>query len=244
MIFAKPDGHVLCMDIYVPQTVKPAPVVIWIFGGSWKFGSKGYHVNLRNLTQYGIAVAAIQYRLSGTAKYPAQLDDCRAAIAWLCENGSKYGLDSTRIGVSGESAGGHLAALVGIVEGKNHIRGVCALYPPTDIIKLTRLYNKQYQPTDMERMLGGYLKDKMALAADASPINHVNSSSPPFLIFHGKDDQLVPVAQSEELAKRLRRAGVPVRLVIVPKKGHWFLLNKAQLAETAAFFQKSFAGRP
>ena len=240
VLFAKPNGHALVMDLYVPKTAKPAPVVVWIFGGSWKLGSKSFHVNLRNLTRHGIAVASIQYRLSETAKYPAQLEDCRAAVDFLRRNGNHYGIDSSQIGVSGESAGGHLAALVGMFEGKSRIRGVCALYPPTDLIALTRLYNQKYQPTDMERLLGGPLKEKMALAAEASPINHVSSSTPPFLIIHGAEDELVPLAQSEELARRLRDAGVPVRLNVVPDKGHWFFLNKTQVAEVADFFQKLF----
>lgn len=92
----------------------------------------------------------------------------------------------------------------------------------------------------MERLLGGFLKEKMALAKHASPINHVSSSSPPFLIFHGANDTLVPLDQSEKLVERLRGAKVPVQFVIVPGKGHWFSLSKAQVAMTAEFFWKCF----
>src|SRR5262249_13672031 len=112
VVFASPGGRDLRMDLYVPASARPAPVVIWIFGGSWKFGSKGFHVNLRRLTDYGIALAAIDYRLSGTAKYPAQLEDCEVAVEWLRANGGRYGIDPREIGASGESAGGHLAALL------------------------------------------------------------------------------------------------------------------------------------
>ena len=238
--FASVQGQDLHMDIYVPRTVRPAPVVIWIFGGSWRIGSKGYHVNLRNLTRYGIAVAAIQYRLSATAKYPAQLDDCRAALAWLRAHGRAYGLDPHRIGVSGESAGGHLAALLGTVEGAPSIRAVCALYPPTDLVSLGRKYASPNGPSDIERLLGGPIEQKLALAAEASPVNHVRSTSPPFLIIHGADDTLVPLGQSRELQRRLLEAHVPVRLIVVPGKGHWFLLDDRQLAEVARFFQAHF----
>src|SRR3954447_24044490 len=91
LVFASPQGHELHMDLYVPKAEKPVPVVVWIFGGSWKFGNNRYHVNVRDLTKWGIAVASIQYRLSGTAIYPAQLEDCRSAVQWLRANGARYG---------------------------------------------------------------------------------------------------------------------------------------------------------
>jgi len=241
VLFASPQGHRLYMDLYVPQTARPAPVVVWIFGGSWKYGSNGYHLNLRNLTASGIAIASIQYRLSGTARYPAQLDDCRAAVQWLRTNGARYGIDPRRIGASGESAGGHLASLLGTVEGVSSIRAVCALYPPTDLVALGRMYEDPKRPSDIDKLLGGPIEEKLGLAKEASPVDHVTSSSPPFLIFHGADDTLVPLAQSRELRRRLQRAGVESRLIVVPGKGHWFLLDQSQIAEVARFFQRHFA---
>jgi len=243
VLFASPQGHKLYLDLYVPWTARPAPVVMWIFGGSWKYGSNGYHLNVRDLTASGIAVASIQYRLSGTAKYPAQLQDCRAAEEWLRANGARYGIDPHRIGVSGESAGGHLAALLGTVEGAPSIRAVCALYPPTDLVALGRMYEAPNRPSDIDKLLGGPIEQRLALAKEASPIHHVTSSSPPFLIFHGADDPLVPLAQSRELQRRLTRAGVESRLIVVPGKGHWFLLDRSQIAEVARFFQTHFASR-
>jgi len=240
VVFSTVQGQSLAMDLYVPKTAQPAPVVIWIFGGSWRIGSKGYHVNLRDLTKYGIAVASIQYRLTTTATYPAQLDDCRAAVSWLRANGSRYGINPSKIGISGESAGGHLAALVGTVEGAPAIRAVCALYPPTDLVSLGREYETSKEPSAVDRLLGGRIEQKLALAAQASPVNHVSASSPPFLIFHGDRDELVPLAQSEDLVKRLKRAGVEARLIVVPGKPHWFLLTEAQVAEAARFFERHF----
>jgi acetyl esterase/lipase len=244
VLFASPQGHKLYMDLYVPQTARPAPVVVWIFGGSWKYGSNGYHLNLRDLTASGIAIASIQYRLSGTAKYPAQLEDCRAAVQWLRANGARYGIDPHRIGASGESAGGHLAALLGTVEGAPSIRAVCALYPPTDLVALGRMYETPNHSSDIDKLLGGPIEQKLTLAKEGSPVHHVTRSSPPFLIFHGADDTLVPLAQSQELQRRLTRAGVGSRLIVVPGKGHWFLLDRSQIAEVARFFQEHFAKAP
>ncbi|MEO6053324.1 MAG: alpha/beta hydrolase, partial [Chthoniobacterales bacterium] len=217
-------------------SAQPAPVVMWMFGGSWKFGSRGYHLNIRNLTRAGIAVAAIDYRLSSEALYPAQLQDCQSALRWLRENGARYGIDPTRIGAAGESSGGHLAALLGTVEGRPRIRAVCALYPPTDLVAIGREY-ADANPSDIERLLGGPIEERLALAREASPINHVNKNSPPFLLIHGAQDTLVPISHSQRLAQRLRENGVAVKLITVPDKGHWFLLDAAQSGEVAHFFQ-------
>jgi acetyl esterase/lipase len=254
VLFASPDGHDLYMDLYVPHTPNDdayvpqtphhdAPVVIWIFGGSWKFGSKAYHVNVRDLTRSGIAVASIQYRLSGIAKYPAQLDDCRTAVQWLRENGKRYGIDPQRIGVSGESAGGHLAALVGTIEGKTRIRAVLALYPATDLVALSHHNPGLYHSNSIEKLLGGPVEQKQKLAREANPITHVSASSPPFLIMHGARDKIVPPEQSQELERALTRAHVEVRRIVVPGKGHWFRLNAEQLDEVAKFFQIHFGMR-
>ena len=241
VLFAAPGGHKLRMDLYVPKTAKPAPVVLWMFGGGWMFGSKGYHVNVRDLTSVGIAVASIQYRLSGTAVYPAQLEDCRAAVEWLRANGARYGIDAMRMGASGESAGGHLAALLGAAEGKSRIRGVCALYPATDLIDLGRLYAKRGKLNLIEKLLGGPIEEKLELAAAASPIAHVSPSLPPFLIIHGVRDRVVPLQQSERLFVALADAGVEAQFIVVPDKGHWFRLDNEQFAEVSRFFQVHLA---
>ncbi len=238
--FATPGGKSLRLDLYLPKSNHPVPMVMWIFGGSWKFGSKGYHINLRDLTRSGIAVAAIDYRLSGTAIYPAQLEDCQSALAWLRAHGAEYGIDPKRIGVSGESAGGHLAALLGTVEGKSKVQAVCALYPPTNLVSLGRKYASPDRRSDIERLLGGPIETKLALAQEASPVDRVSADAPPFLIIHGAQDTLVPMEQSQELDRKLKRVGVESRIIVVPDKGHWFLLNETQLKTVAEFFQRHF----
>lgn len=241
VLFAAPGGHQLRMDLYVPRSAKPAPVVLWIFGGGWRFGSKGYHVNVRDLTSVGIAVASIQYRTSRTAVYPAQLDDCRAAAQWLRANGTRYGIDATRMGASGESAGGQLAALLAATEGRSRIRSVCAIYPATDLIDLGRLYAKPGKLSLIEKLLGGPIEQKLNLAADASPIDHVSPALPPFLIIHGARDRIVPLQQSERFFMALAEAGVEAQFIVVPDKGHWFRLDNELFAEVSRFFQVHLA---
>lgn len=238
VVFATPDGNKLRMDLYVPQTTKPAPVVLWMFGGCWRFGSKGYHVIMRDLTSAGIAVASIQYRMSNRAVYPAQLEDCRAAAQWLRDYGARYGIDAKRMGASGESSGGQLAALLAATEGKSRIQGVCTLYPVTDLIELGSLYEKRSVGRNLiEKLLGGSIEKKIDLAADASPVYHISRSLPPFLIIHGQRDRIIPVEHSEWYFRTLEEAGVKAQLIVVPDKGHWFRLNNEQFAEVSRFFQ-------
>lgn len=238
VVFAAPGGHKLRMDLYVPQTAKAAPVVLWMFGGCWRFGSKGYHVIMRDLTSAGIAVASIQYRMSNRAVYPAQLEDCRAAAQWLRDNGARYGIDPKRMGASGESSGGQLAALLAATEGKSRIQGVCTLYPVTDLIELGSLYEKRSVGRNLiEKLLGGSIEKKIDLAADASPVYHISRSLPPFLIIHGQRDRIIPVEHSEWFFRSLEGAGVEAQLIVVPDKGHWFRLNNEQFAEVSRFFQ-------
>ena len=239
--FAAPGGHRLYMDLYVPKTAQPAPVVLWIFGGCWRFGSKGYHVNVRDLTTAGIAVASIQYRMSSTAVYPAQLEDCLAAAQWLRDHGAEYGIDATRMGASGESSGGQLAAELGAAQGKSRIRAVCALYPVSDVTELAWLYAKPGRLNLIEKLLGGPIAQKYKLADSASPINHISRALPPFLIIHGARDRTVPVQQSERYFLALAAAGVEVQLMVAPEKGHWFRLDDVQFAEVSRFFQTHLA---
>jgi len=241
VLFAAPGGHRLRMDLYVPRKAKPAPVALWFFGGGWRFGSKGYHVNVRDLTTAGIAVASVQYRMSSTAVYPAQLEDCSAAAQWLRDNGARYGIDATRMGASGESSGGQLAAMLAAKEGKSRIRAVCMLYAPTDIVELGRLYAKPGRLSLIDKFLGGPIEQKLALAADASPINYISPALPPFLIIHGECDGVVPLWQSEEFFRALAAARVEAEFMVVPGKHHWFRLDNSQFADVSRFFQVHLA---
>ena len=238
VLFAAPGGHKLYMDLYVPRTTKPVPVVLWMFGGGWRIGSKGYHVNVRDLTSSGIAVASIQYRMSNVAVYPAQLEDCQAAAKWLRENGARYGIDAQRMGASGESSGGQLAAVLAAKEGKSRIRAVCAIYPVSDLIELGWVYKSRGRFNLIEKVLGGPMEGKEELAADASPLKYISPAMPPFLIIHGVNDRIVPVQQSERLFEALCEAGVETQLIEVEGKRHWFRLDDAQFAEVSVFFQR------
>lgn len=228
----RPTGD-LHLDLYLPAGPAPHPVVMWIHGGGWKYGDKAWMLFMRKLTRQGFAVASVQYRLDGTAKYPAQNEDCLDAFRWIKTHATAEGLDPRNIFLAGASAGGHLAALIALEEGNRQVRAAAVMYPATD---LTAFGDNNTRRGYLPPFLGGTVNEKYALAVSGSPVNHVSHDSPPFLIFHGTKDKLVPVAQSQELQKRLRAAGVECRLIVLPNEEHNFKLTDAQLQTVGRFF--------
>jgi acetyl esterase/lipase len=230
----RPTGD-LHLDLYLPATPAPHPLVIWIHGGGWKYGDKGWMLYLRKLTRQGFAIASIQYRLSGTAKYPAAVIDCRDALAWLEQNASTYHLDRRSYFLSGASAGGQLSALIALQSGTPRIKAVCVLYPATDLLGFA---NNDAPHGYLPDFLGGPVNKKRPQAFEGSPVNYVTSSAPPFLIFHGDKDTLVPIHQSEELNDKLHAHGIESHLIIVHGQGHGFPLTDAQQKLAGDFFLK------
>ena len=179
----------------------------------------------------GYAVAAINYRLSQHATFPAQIEDCKAAIRWLRAHAKEYNLAADRIGVWGASAGGHLVALLGTsgdvkdLEGKqgnldqsSRVQAVVDWFGPTDFTKMGGSHDQPNSPE--ARLLGGPVQENKDKAKRASPITYVAKDNPPFLILHGDKDQTVPFSQSALLAEALKKAGVEVTLQPVKGAGH------------------------
>lgn len=233
-------GRKALMDFYYPVTAKgPVPVVLWIHGGGWKAGDKESPPAIF-LAGKGFAVASISYRLSQDAPFPAQIQDCKAAVRYLRANAKKFGIDPDRIGAWGASAGGHLSALLGTsgdvkdLEGtiggntqfSSRVQAVCDWFGPTDLESLSNFKSSQPGlPSDapmqmISQLFGGSIKKSGTLVKNANPITHISAQSPPFLIMHGDRDALVPLSQSQLLADALRTANVPVQLQVIPGAGH------------------------
>lgn len=225
------------LDLYLPESADgPVPLLIWVHGGGWQNGSKENGLPLRqDWTERGYAVASLNYRLSGHAIFPAQIEDCKAAIRWLRAHASAYGLDPDRFGVWGSSAGGHLVALLGTsgevkeldvgdhLDQSSHVQAVCDYYGPTDFEAfVTRPgYESHASPTSAEaKLLGGAVLENLELAAKANPITHVTSNDPPFLIVHGDKDPVVPIQQSELLFEALKKAEIPVHFHTIKGAAH------------------------
>jgi acetyl esterase/lipase len=233
--YATRAGHPLRLDFYAPETPLPnAPLVIWFHGGCWAFGGPRTEFFVRDLTREGFAVASIGYRLSTTAPFPAQLDDCRDALRYLRRHARELHVDPRAIYLSGASAGAHLAALLALEPGRENVRAVLLLYPPTDLMAYA---GQKLRFGYIPLLLGGSIADKRALAREASPINHIRRNAPPFYLLHGARDIVVPVAHSESFHRKLQAASVESHLTVFPDKPHGFGLGKARLHEVAAFFR-------
>lgn len=235
------NGHTnQVLDLFLPESTsgKPLPLMIWIHGGAWMGGSHSYPPVLY-LLEKGIAVASIQYRFSSDALWPAQAHDCKAAIRFLRVHASQYNFDSAHFGVGGDSAGGHLAAFIGTsgdekdVEGNlgnagvsSRVQAVVDWFGPTDLTAMSEQSgpNSVMQhdaPNSPESLLlGGPVQERKELARTANPLTYIDKNDPPFLIMHGDNDQLVPLGQSQMLAKALTNAGVEVSLKTIPGAGH------------------------
>ncbi len=216
------------LDITLPKSDKPLPLVIWVHGGGWEAGDKAFNPGVILLSQ-GYAVASINYRYSKQAVFPAQLHDCKAAVRFLRDNAKKYNLDANAFGVWGASAGGHLVALLGTtgdvpdLEGdattktSSKVQAVCDWFGPTDLVKLAPM---SAASSPITKLLGGSTTDKADLATLANPITHITKNDAPFLTFHGDADRLVPASQSELLHAALTKAGVESEFVLLKGADH------------------------
>ena len=235
-----PGGHERQkLDIYLPEQgtdTGPLPVVVWIHGGAWRAGSKK-NCRSKVFLEDGFATASINYRLSQHAIYPAQIEDCKAAIRYLRANAKKYNIDPDRIGVWGSSAGGHLVALLGTTgdvkdfdKGPNlhqssKVQAVCDFFGPTDFTRMSDFESTMdHDAADSPEsiLVGGPVQENKEACKRANPITYVSRNDPPTLIVHGDKDPLVPHNQSELLYEALKKADVDVKFHTVKGGGHGF----------------------
>jgi len=250
-----PGGHKRQkLDIYLPKerSEKPLPLIVWIHGGAWLGGSKG-NCPAKHFLSKGYAAASINYRLSQHAIFPAQIEDCKAAIRYLRANADKYGFDPNRFGVWGPSAGGHLAVLLGTSgdikefdKGENldvssRVQAVCDYFGPTDFTLMNNFWSTMdHDAADSpeSKVIGGLVQQNKEKCQRANPITYVTSNDPPFLIVHGDKDPLVPHNQSEILYKALQKAGVKAKFHTVAGGGHGDFKEPAVEKMVEDFFEK------
>lgn len=259
VVFAKIGKTHLRLNILLPEkketeTKEKVPLIVYIHGGGWKAGSyKNCLVDW--LPQHGFAVASVQYRLTHKAIFPAQLHDCKAAIRWLRAHADEYNFDAKRIGVTGTSAGGHLALMVGLTNGNKELEGTVgenldqssAVSAVVDYYGATNfIVRSSTQPHKTEKpgsvvfsLLGGAVSEKTDLAKLASPEFHISQDDPPILILHGDKDPVVPFNQSVIFEKAAKTAGLNVTLQAVPEAGHGgkAIFTKEYRQQVADFFK-------
>jgi len=244
----------LLLDIYRPANAEAGAkkerlaAIVFIHGGGWAAGNKAGGGGLSYFAQTGNYVGfSIGYRLTGEAIWPAQIEDCKAAIRWIRAHADDYHIDPDRIGLWGPSAGGHLVSLLGTssdvkeLEGNNGTPGVSTRVAcvvdfcgPADFLT--------FRHDAANRLFGGRIEDHREQARLASPLTHVTPDDPPILIVHGTDDRTVPISQSEAFAAALKKAGVDVTFVRIEGGGHGIRSSEAR-QRVVRFFEKHLRGQ-
>jgi acetyl esterase/lipase len=255
--YGNAGGQNLLLDIYEPRELISnsrdlRPAILLIHGGGWTSFDKSTMQKMGLfLARSGFVAFSVDYRLfqsngkTGENPWPAQLDDVQRAVRWIRANASKYHVDPDHIGAFGHSAGAQLASLLGLERTRDNSDPALAKYSSTvqavvDVDGPTD-FTTSHDPdgdTFLANFLGGDYSHHPELWRDASPVFHVSKHAPPFLIFHGTQDQEVPIAQAQEFADKLKHAGVSVQFVKVDD-GHTFRKPeaRAQLAiESRDFF--------
>jgi acetyl esterase/lipase len=220
------------LDLYVTRTPdKPLPTLIFIHGGGWTGGTKeGRDLAILPYLDMGMNVVNVEYRLARIAQAPAAVEDCRCALRWVIQHAKEYGVDVSRIVVSGDSAGGHLALTTGMLPASAGLDREC---PGPDNLKVAAIVN-WYGISDVNELLDGpnmkayavqwlgSASDREQIARRVSPLTYVRAGLPPVLTIHGDADPTVPYTQSVRLHKALSDAGVANELMTIPGGKHGF----------------------
>ena len=226
-----------CSDLYLPSDrTRPAPLVVFVHGGAWRSGSK-QRMPLTGLVRNGFAVASADYRLSPAARFPAQIHDLKAAIRFLRAKQQDYGYNAQRLAIAGTSAGGHLAALVGVTNGHERLEGRLGghLDESSEVHAIVSFFGAgnlltilpqstpgglQVRMPALQLLLGAQPEDTPELAALASPVFHVDKTDPALLLLHGDQDLRMPINQAHELHGKYKKHGLPVQFEVVHGAGH------------------------
>lgn len=233
IVYSTANGYECKLDVYMRNNSgAPIPTVIFIHGGGWVAGTKeGTVMSLMPYFEMGLNVVNVEYRLAKVSLAPAAVQDCRLALRWVFKNAKQYGFDTTKIIVSGGSAGGHLALTTGMLDPsygfdiptdwdytgvEPKVAAIVNWYGITDVKDLLSGPNKQ----DYAVNWLGNLPNKEALALSVSPITYVRKGLPPIFTVHGDKDQLVPYNHAMRLHEALTKAGVPNQLITIPGGKH------------------------
>lgn len=228
------------LDIYRPRSIPPGgcPVLLQIHGGAWVIGDKAHQALplMYHLASRGWICVAANYRLSPSVGFPVHLEDCKRALCWIRSNGREYGMDTRFVAVTGGSAGGHLAALMGLTENRPELQtdnpgvdtSVQACVPFYGVYDFLARYD-QHQNRDVvirflkNRVLHESPEQNPALWDLASPVTQIHEDAPPFMLVHGRIDSLAAINDGRTFAQRLRRTSrKPVVFAELPGAEHGF----------------------
>lgn len=242
------------LDVYVPRSEGPHPAFIYFHGGAHVFGSKeASFLTLLPYLEMGWAVVNVEYRLAPMAHAPAAVEDCLCAVRWVIENGEDYGIDTSRLVLTGNSAGGHLALAAGMIPGSTgldrqcpgapiEVAGIVNWYGITDVLE--RLEGPHSRPGTVRWF--GSNPDRRELAQFLSPLTYVREGLPAIITIHGDEDPRIPHTQAIRLHEGLEGKGVPNRLITIPGGGHGGFSQEEMVRSYAAiqeFLGQHVSGR-
>jgi acetyl esterase/lipase len=228
-----PAGN-LCLDLYLPNGAGPHPALLCLHGGAWLRGSQRQYKSWGPyLAERGYAVVAVDYRLSSQVSpaWPGVWEDVRRALDWLLAQASALQLDPLRFGTIGDSAGGHMAAMLSLHEDTaKHIRAMVGVYGIYDLPDWWRVTQPPKRTDDpVKKLMGKSYTEAQADYENFSPVHRVRAlkvrPSARYLIIHGDEDAIVHHNQSERFIAGLREKGADVEDLLIPGAGHhWFTL--------------------
>lgn len=236
--FAKVGAESLMLDLHRPPAGVELrkPLIVYVHGGAWREGTR-LEMPLGKLVAQGFTVASVDYRLSTTAQFPAQIHDIKAAFRFLRAKAGELRIDAAQMAIAGSSAGGHLAALVGVTNDVKELEGdigkhasassdvqfIVSFYGASNlqsILEQSTPHGLRVRVPALQLLLGGQPIEKATLARLASPVTHVDAHDPPLLLIHGDADPQMPFEQSKELQRRYESLGLPVTLKAIAGGKH------------------------
>ncbi|MGH7227037.1 MAG: alpha/beta fold hydrolase, partial [Gemmataceae bacterium] len=254
--FGKGGTTELWLDLAIPKKGEgPLPAIVCLHGGGWIGGERQkMRGTIEVLAGKGYVAISPDYRLAPRHRFPAQIEDCKAAVRWLRANAEKYHVNPRRIGAFGFSAGAHLACLLGVTgkddglegdggnaEQSSAVQAVVSFFGPTDFTQ--PVWSKEVREQHLMPFLGGNAEEKADVYRRASPLTYAGKNAPPFLFVHGTADAIVPIQQSEALVEKLQQANVSARLIAVDGEGHgwgWSRENRLRgIAYMMDFFDEN-----
>ncbi len=235
LVYATVGGKALGLDLHLPPGVRHPPLLVFVHGGAWTTGNKTQYPKF--LLDRGFAVASLDFRSSNDAPFPADVFDIKAGIRYLRAKASLYGYRTDRIAIVGASSGGHLAELVGVTNGlaalegtegdyldqSSGIQAIVSYFGASDlttILAQSTAVGLAVREPALKRLIGASPDQAPALAKLASPIFHVDRSSPPILLLHGDQDTQMPLNQVYEMQWAYEQAGLHAEVLILHGVGH------------------------